>query len=145
MSEHRFIFIISCIRFDDKNTRAEREAIDCFAHIREIWDKFIKNCTANYEPDGKCTIDEQLLSFRGNCLFRMYIPAKPDKYGIKIVALNDATTHYMYNAIPYCGLVMEKETTEFPSYYVRKLSEPIYNTGRNITCDGWFTSVPLCD
>ncbi|XP_077282547.1 uncharacterized protein LOC143908672, partial [Temnothorax americanus] len=32
-----------------------------------------------------------------------------------------------------------------PTYYVTKLSEPIYNTERNITCDNWFTSYSLLE
>lgn len=134
MAVNRFKFIILCIRFDDKSTRKERKADDPFANIREIWDKFINNCKNNYQPDSKCTIDEQLLSFHGRCRFRMYLPAKPDKYGLKVVTLNDSTTHYLFNAIPYCGAVTDKDRNEsMPSYYVRKLSEPIYNTDRNIT------------
>lgn len=145
MPEHRFKFILLCMRFDDKNTRKERKATDRLAPIREIWDKFITNCMANYKPHSNCTINEQLLSFRDKCLFRMYLPAKPDKYGLKIVTLNDAITHYLFNAIPYCGVISDKDHAEsVPLYYVRRLSESIYNTGRNITCNGWFTSIPIC-
>jgi len=30
-----------------------------------------------------------------------------------------------------------------PKYYVKKLSEPLFESGRNITADNWFMSVPL--
>ena len=83
----------------------------------------------NYEAGSNVTIDEQLLSFRGRCIFKMYIPSKPDKYGLKIVSLNDSKTHCMINAIPYCGNVSGRDEGEaIPTYYVRKLSEPIHNT-----------------
>lgn len=36
MSQQRFKFILLCMRYDDKNTREERKAIDSFTHIREI-------------------------------------------------------------------------------------------------------------
>ena len=37
-----------------------------------------------------------------------------------------------------------EDTESVPSYnYVRTLSEPIHGSNRNITCDNWFTSVPL--
>lgn len=145
MTQNRFVLLVTCLRFDDKNTRAERKANDRFTHIREVWELFIANCTKYYEPGSNCTIDEQLLSFRGRCSFKMYMPAKPDKYGLKVVSLNNSVTHYMYNAIPYVGTVDKNAAEAVPSYYVRKLTEPIYNTGRNITCDNWFTSIPICD
>ncbi|XP_033216795.1 piggyBac transposable element-derived protein 4-like [Belonocnema kinseyi] len=145
MCRNRFLFLQSCLRFDDKGTRAERKKYDRFTHIREIWELFIKNCTDNYEPGQNCTIDEQLFSFRGRCIFKVYLPAKPDKYSIKIVSLNDSVTHYMINAMPCVGTVAKEPTETVPDYYVRKLSESLYGSGRNITCDNWFTSVPICD
>jgi hypothetical protein len=108
MSQQRFEYILLCLRFDDRETRPEREPEDNFALIRNIWDKFVRNCTRLYSPSANMTVDEQLLSFRGNCGFRMYIPSKPAKYGIKIVSLNDAATGYMFNAIPYLGLSSEE-------------------------------------
>jgi len=92
MSYRRFEFLLSCIRFDKKESR---DLNDRFAPIRTLWDKFFANCKSNYTPSSKCTVDEQLLGFRGHCRFRMYIKSKPDKYGIKIVTLNDAETSYL--------------------------------------------------
>lgn len=143
MTHRRVIFLLASLRFDDKNIRPVRIESDKFACIPEIWDLFVNNCTTYYEPHTHCTIDEQLLSFRGRCSFRMYMPAKPDKYGLKIVLINDATTHYMFNAILYIGTIDKDPNEAVPSYYMRKLSESIYNTGRNITCDNWFTSIPI--
>ena len=144
MHRNRFTFILNCLRFDDKSTRNERKATDRFTHIREIWDLFIENCMNNYEAGSNVIIDEKLLSFRGRCIFKMYIPSEPDKYGLKIVSLNDSKTHYMINAIPYYGNVSGRDEGEaIPTYYVRNLSQPIHNTERNITCENWFTSFPL--
>jgi len=56
MPEYRFKLL--CMKFDDKNTHEEKKATDCLAHIQEIWDKFITNCMANYEPYLNCTIDK---------------------------------------------------------------------------------------
>ncbi|CAB0033686.1 unnamed protein product, partial [Trichogramma brassicae] len=50
---------------------------------------------------SQCTVDEQLLNFRGRCLFRVYMKDKPDKYGLKIISLNDSKTAYMIDAVPY--------------------------------------------
>ena len=47
MTEKKFLFIEARLRFDDKNTRAERRVDDILAPIRELWDLFIKNCKRN--------------------------------------------------------------------------------------------------
>ncbi|XP_068229423.1 uncharacterized protein, partial [Palaemon carinicauda] len=101
LSERRFAFIQRALRFDSIATREEHVRHDKFAPIRNLWDQVIANCIANYEPSGHLTVDEQLLAFRGRCGFRMYIPNKPAKYGIKLVMACDADTFYMCNAIPY--------------------------------------------
>nr|CAI5831227.1 unnamed protein product [Callosobruchus analis] len=119
MPLNRFKFLISALRLDDKSTRDTRKKQDKLAAIREVWDEFIKNCTNSYTPYEYCTVDEQLMGFRGKCPFRIYMSSKPDKYGIKIVMLNDARTSYMVNAIPYCGKV-DTQNEPVPSYYVRK-------------------------
>lgn len=56
----------------------------------------------------------------------MYLPAKPDKYHLKIISICDAKTFYFYSGIPYIG----KETRNqnnllIPTQYVLKLVEPI--------------------
>lgn len=145
MPINRYKFLLSCLRFDDKSTRVERKRGDRFAPIREIWTDFIENCKKLYSPSQFCTIDEQLLGFRGRCPFRIYIKSKPDKYGIKFVTLNDAKTGYMLNAVPYTGIVENERLESIPDFYVRKLSEPIHGSRRNVTTDNWFTSVPIVE
>ena len=68
---------------------------------------------------------------------------KPDKYGIKILMMNDAKTFYMVNASPYIEKVLTNPDETVPTYCVRTLSTPIHGTIGNITCDNWFTSVEL--
>lgn len=146
MSQCRFKFLAASLRFDDKNTRPQRRQADKFAHIRQIFDVYVANCKKYYSPYEYCTIDEQMLSFRGRCSFVVYNPMKPDKYGIKIVQINDARTSYMFNAIPYVGEIKDRLKNEsVPTYYVRNLSEPIFNTNRNVTTDNWFTSIEAAD
>lgn len=48
-------------------------------------------------------IDEMLDSFRGKHRYKMCIPNKPCKYGIKIMCMTDARTQYFYNGYVYCG------------------------------------------
>ncbi|XP_058810117.1 uncharacterized protein LOC131675225 [Phymastichus coffea] len=139
-TRNRFSFLQSCLRFDVKSSR-NRE--DRFAPIRKLWDIFMGNCKRYYTPSSQCTVDEQLLGFRGRCIFRVYSKDKPDKYGFKIICLNDAETSYMIFAIPYLGKNTAQNISgeSVPEYYFRIVAEPIYNTGRSITADNWYTSI----
>lgn len=143
MARNRFGFLQSCLRFD---VPEERDPDDRFSPIRKIWDIFIGNCSKYYSPSNNCTVDEQLLSFRGRCIFRMYIKSKPDKYGLKIVTLNDANNAYLINAIPYLGKSAKMSNPEklpISEFIFQEVTKPIHGTGRSVTCDNWFTSIPL--
>lgn len=143
MSIKRFEFLIRCIRFDSRETRIERqEAGDKMAPVSEIWQLFLQNCRTHYKPGSYTTIDEQLVPFRGNCPFRMFIPNKPNKYGIKNIMMCDSSTKYMIDCITYAGrgTAPPGSSSEF---YVDRLVQTIKNTNRNVTFDNWFTTIPL--
>jgi len=89
MSHKRFLFLVYCLRFDDSTTRAQRRADDKLAPIRNIYDKFVAACEANYTPGTGCAVDESLHGFRGMCSFMQYIPNKQSKYVIKVYVLAD--------------------------------------------------------
>jgi len=98
MSQERFLFLVYCLRFDDSTTRAQRRADDKLAPIRNIYDKFVLACEANYTPGTGCTVDESLHGFRGRCSFKQYVPNKPSKYGIKVYVLADSKTFFLVSS-----------------------------------------------
>lgn len=145
MSEQRFHFIQSCLCFDDDTTRVQRKQLDNLAPIRELFEAFVQNCKTTYSPGECLTIDEMLIAFRGRCKFRQYIPSKPAKYGIKIIALVDATNYYILNLEIYAG---KQPTGPFaasnkPFDVVNRIVEPVSKSNRNLTFDNWFTSYDL--
>lgn len=148
MSGERFAEILCLLRFDDKDTRESRRANDKFAPIREVWNLFVEQCRNLYKPSAYMTVDEQLLGFRGKCPFRQYIKSKPDRYGIKFWMCADAETFYVFNLKPYLGREETAKCTKNVSLgaqVVLKLVEPLEHSGRNVTCDNFFTSVQLSD
>ncbi|GBP71879.1 PiggyBac transposable element-derived protein 4 [Eumeta japonica] len=142
MSEKRFEFLTNCLRFDDRLTRGERRLANKLAPIKELFDHIVETSKNLYSPSDCTTIDEQLLGFRGRCPFRMYIPSKPDKYGIKLLMFCDAKSYYMINSIVYTGKDSTPRGIPVAEYYALELSTTIHNTNRNITYDNWFTSIP---
>ncbi|CAK1581579.1 unnamed protein product [Parnassius mnemosyne] len=147
MSKQRFRFLLRVLRFDNIHTREQRKAVDKLAPIREIFEQFVKNCQINYKNTEYVTIDEMLESFRGSCGFRQYMPSKPAKYGIKLFSLVDAMTFYTKNLEIYVGKQPEGPYFQDTSTkaLVKRMIEPISGTGRNVTMDNWFTSVPLAE
>lgn len=145
MNLKRFLFLLRALRFDNIHTRAERRRIDRLAPIRNIFQEFVNNCQKCYSLGENVTIDEKLEGFRGRCGFIQYIPKKPNKYGIKIYAMVDARMFYTYNMEIYSGTQPDGRfsMSNKPRDVVKRLTEPIYNTGRNVTTDNWFSSFDL--
>jgi len=143
MSESRFNFLINCLRFDDRNTRPQRKEETKLAPISIIWNILLNNCRNNYKPGSYVTIDEQLVGFRGRCPFRMYIPSKPTRYGIKIVMMCDNSSKYVIDAIPYLGKGTVPNGLVAADFFVKQLVASIKGSNRNVTMDNWFCSIPL--
>ncbi|KAK0060041.1 piggyBac transposable element-derived protein 4 [Biomphalaria pfeifferi] len=141
MPQKRFTFSTNCICFDDKGTRQEKRERDRLAPIRELFDKIVNTSQQLYTPSEYCTVDEQLLAFRGRCPFKMYIPSKPDKYGIKIMMMCDSKNYYMCNAEVYTGKGSTPAGVSATEYYSVQMTTPIHGTNRNCTFDNWFTSI----
>ncbi|KRY61335.1 PiggyBac transposable element-derived protein 4 [Trichinella britovi] len=136
MSLQRLRFLLRCLRFDHA-TRSERKRQDKLAAIRMVFDTFVRNCTENYMHSAHVTIDEVLVSFKGRCPFRMYIPSKVAKYGIKIFELSDSETYYVSKMEVYVGKQNEgpHQMDTSPAVVVKRLCSAIVGTGRNITMD----------
>ena len=137
---HRFI------RFDNRSTRSERIKSDKFTHIREIFDLFVENCRGAYIPTNSLTIDEQLLPMKNRCPFIVFMPNKPDKFGMKFWILAEVKLKYIVNVIPYLG-ALEKESrlgVPLAEHVVLNLTEVVQNKGYNVTTDNFFYLSSSC-
>ena len=143
MSRIRFQLLTSNLRFDSKETREERSKTDKLAPFSTVWEMFILKCKANYEPHEDVTVDEQLVTFRGRCSFKMYIPSKPGRYGIKIWVLADAINHYCINAEVYTGRKGAEREKKQGCRVVLELTQHLANSGRNVVSDNFFSSYEL--
>ena len=99
-----------------------------------------------YIPGPDVCVDEQLVAFRGRCGFRQYIPSKPAKYGIKIWWCCDSQTCYPLNGEVYLGRQpgQQREVGQ-GARVVKQLVAPWRRSGRNVTADNFFTSIPLAE
>lgn len=98
------------LRFDDP---LKRDKSDKLSPIREVFDLCIAACRRMYIPGATLTVDEALVPFRGRCSFRMYLPSKPKKFGLKIYCTVDPATMYLCNASVFLGKhAQKKENTK---------------------------------
>ncbi|RWS03168.1 piggyBac transposable element-derived protein 4-like protein, partial [Dinothrombium tinctorium] len=159
ISKNRFDSIRRFIRYENFNTRRQRQVItvpnpnnpdesiqvlDRIVHIRDIFERFVQNCKKAYYPNKCVTVDEQLLGYRGKCKFKVYMASKPDKYGIKIWALCDSENFYVYNLKIYTGKIGGISEKNQAQHVVEELIEDLH-PGHRITCDNFFTSLNLAE
>lgn len=152
MTYKRFEILIKCLRFDNAATRDERKKTDKAAAISEVFMSVIQNSKNSYSLSECATIDEMLVPFRGRCGFRMFMPAKPHKYGIKIMCMADSKTSYLFDAYIYTGqgsdgtgLTRHEQEFSKPTQSVIRLTKDIQKTNRNITADNWFSSIETAE
>ena len=146
MSRDYFPKILKYLRFDDKPNRVRSGPhADKFALIRQVFEHFANQCQKKHICQFSLTVDEQLMSLKSHCSFVTFMPNKPDKYGVKFWVLVDVETKYVSNIDVYLG-AQEKEQhggVPLPESVVVNLCKHIKGKGYNITCDNFFTLLPV--
>ena len=147
MSRQCFTKILHHLRFDEKQTRSFRLKEDPFTHVRKVFDDVVTNCKKHFVPGFSVCIDEQWMPLKCRCKFIVFMPNKPDKFGMKFWFLVDNSTKYVYNVIPYLGSIEkdERQGEKLADYVVKRLIAPLSKKAYNITCDNFFTSIDLAE
>ena len=83
MSRQRFQDVLRVVRFDDAEYRRQHRSDDKLEPILECFDLWVNTLRDGNVPGSMLTVDEELVTFRGRCPFKQYIPSKPGRYGIK--------------------------------------------------------------
>ncbi|XP_029905255.1 piggyBac transposable element-derived protein 4-like [Myripristis murdjan] len=90
VSRERFEEISGRLRFNNRATRTHRCCKQgVFCPIVERWSEQLP---CMWVPEQTLTVDEQLVPFKGCCSFRVYMPKKPGRYGLKMWLLCDSVT-----------------------------------------------------
>ncbi|XP_030765541.1 uncharacterized protein LOC115889632 isoform X2 [Sitophilus oryzae] len=147
-SHSRVQLLQKCMRFDDQATRGIRKEYDNLAAARDIWERVTSKFPDFLAPSESVVIDEELITFHGRCKFRLYTPTKPGKYGIEANVLCDSENYYCFAAEPYAGKVINqpKDYNSGPAVVKRLVAlAKLHNSGRNITMDRKFTSLPTAN
>lgn len=145
MSRSRMMSIFRCIRFDNGVTREERLRENKAAAISDVFLMLNRNLSKCYVAGENVTVDEQLFPFRGRTKFTQYIPSKPARYGVKVWWLNDSMSGYPLKGQIYTGLAPngQRDTNQGERVVKDLCCGLIGGSGRNVTCDNFFTSLDL--
>lgn len=144
MPLYRYNQISSNLHFDDKLSRPERFRDDKLAAFRVLWEMWVARLPLLFNPGVVLCVDEQLVSFKGRCGFRQYMPRKPAKYGIKIWVVCDVATSYAWGMQIYTGKPLDRSREVNQGMRVTlQLTEGL--KGHTVTCDNFFTSFPLAE
>ena len=103
-----------------------------------------------YAPKQSIAVDEYLSLWKGRLKFRVYIPNKRERYGVKVYMLCESESAYLYSFIIYTGagmtykdpgIVFPKPFEEYPAYsrVVLSLLKGLYNQGYCVTLDNLYT------
>jgi hypothetical protein len=66
----------------------------------DIWDITLRDGSI---IGSMLIVDEELVTFRGRCPFKQYIPSKPRRYGINFWIISVNNSSYVYNMETYVG------------------------------------------
>ena len=109
-----------------------------------IWIPFVENCQKAYISNVFITVDEQLLPCKARCKFIQFMAKKPGKFGLKFWMAVNVESKYFYNGFPYLGKNEARSNdASVPNDVVLKLMDPLFKKSYNVTCDKYFTSLPL--
>lgn len=84
MNRDRFFELRNYLHFVDNN--GEHDPNDRIWKVRPFYDYVRQKCLSLPRP-AHISLDEQMIPFSGRCLFRQYVPSKPNPLGLKCFVL----------------------------------------------------------
>ena len=152
MRRDRFEQIRKMIHFTDP---LQENPEDALRKLSSFLDSLSESFARVYTPKQNVAVDEYLSLWKGRLRFRVYIPNKRERYGVKIYMLCESDSGYLMSFIIYCGadtkynppadINLPKNFDEYksPSKVVLSLASSILNQGYCVIVDNLYTSPEL--
>ena len=74
---------------------------DSLKKLRDLIDHLSNVYYENYTPEQSFSLDEYLLLWKGRLAFKIYIPSKRERYGIKLYMVCESDTGYLLRFVIY--------------------------------------------
>ena len=99
MSKDRFLLILSNLHIVDNDTD---DRSDELFKVRPFL-SMLQNNSEKYKPERDLNFDEGICPIKGRVVFRVYNPMKPNRFGIKLFQLCEASLSYCVGIDVYHG------------------------------------------
>lgn len=147
-TESRYILLMKFLHFNDNSRINEYSGEDkLLFKISPIINYIRAKIKEIYTPQREICVDESLLLWKGRLKYKVYMPLKSSRFGIKYYELCESRTGYIWNFFVYVGkdtkFADEIADKPFSFKVVVQLSRDLLNKGYFITMDNFFTSVGL--
>lgn len=142
MTKNKFLLIMSLFHLNNNDNQVPRgqDGYDPIFKVRRVYDHFRQKFEELYSPGENIAIDEGMIAWRGNLSFRVYMPDKPDKFGVKLFMLCDSTNGYCSRFEMYHGS-QETQSDKGKIYdLVMRLINPYLGKGHKLYVDNYYTS-----
>ncbi|XP_062570286.1 piggyBac transposable element-derived protein 4-like [Saccostrea cucullata] len=142
MTKNRFLMIMSLFHLNNNDNHVPRgqDGHDPIFKVRRAYDHFRLKFEDLYSPGENIAIDEGMIAWRGNYSFRVYMPDKPDKFGVKLFMLCDSSNGYCSRFEMYHG-TQENVSNKGKIYdLVMRLMNPYLGKGHKLYVDNFYTS-----
>ena len=146
MSRDRFLLILQFLHLNnnERNLPQDNPNHDRLFKLRPFMDMLVNLWQGAYYPCRDVAVDETLIAFKGRTFFKQYKPKKPHKWGINAWTLAESKSGYVYNWDLYTGKPRDgAQEMGMTHRVVRELVEPIFDRGRHVYMDNYFTSPQL--
>lgn len=125
---------------NDNQVPRGQDGHDPIFKVRRVYDQFRQKFEELYSPGENIAIDEGMIAWRGNLSFRVYMPNKPDKFGVKLFMLCDSSNGYCSRFEMYHGS-QENQSDKGKIYdLVMRLITPYLGRGHKLYVDNYYMS-----
>jgi len=142
MQRNKFLLIMSLLHLNDNDNQVARglDGYDPIYKVRRVYNHFRGKFEELYSPGENIAIDEGMIAWRGNLSFRVYMPDKPDKFGVKLFMLCDSSNGYCPRFEIYHGTSTQPSEKGKIYDLVMRLMDPYLGKGHKLYVDNYYTS-----
>ncbi|KAK7095512.1 hypothetical protein V1264_006908 [Littorina saxatilis] len=141
MARDRYLAILGFFHLVDNQGMRNRE--DKIHKVRPLFDHLATRFKDVYYPQQELSVDESMIPWRGRLSFRMFIPSKPTRYGIKMYCCCEADTGFVCRMQVYTGAGPNGPEKNHGENVVKRLTQDFLGKGHTIYMDSFFSSVAL--